>query len=99
MSVPVPDREQLKCETEMTGSLDKEMCEARGKNELIMRSKAVEIAGHGLQGHFQTLPVVGKDLAVGVRGKGLVAEVWAQPAPGLVFVSGPQKPIFRTDVP
>lgn len=38
MSVPVPDREQLECE--MTGT-----CAARGKSQLIMRSKTVEIAG------------------------------------------------------
>lgn len=44
MSVPVPDREQLKCETEMKGTLDKETWEAQGKSELIMMSKAVEIA-------------------------------------------------------
>lgn len=83
----------------MTGTLDKETCEAQGKSELIMRSKAVGIAGHRLQGPFQALPVVGKELAVGVRGKGIVAEVWTEPAPGLVFVSCPQKSIFRTDVP
>lgn len=83
----------------MTGTLDKETCEAQGKSELIMRSKAVGIAGHHLQGPFQAFPVVGKELAVGVRGKGIVAEVWTEPAPGLVFVSCPQKSIFRTDVP
>lgn len=66
-----------------------------------MRSKAVRIAGHRLHDPFQALPVVGKELAVGVRGKGIMAgvEVWTEPAPGLVFVSCPQKSIFRTDVP
>lgn len=85
----------------MTGTLDKETCEAQGKSELIMRSKAVRIAGHRLHDPFQALPVVGKELAVGVRGKGIMAgvEVWTEPAPGLVFVSCPQKSIFRTDVP
>lgn len=85
----------------MTGTLDKETCEAQGKSELIMRSKAVGIARHRLQGPFQALPVVGKELAVGVRGKGIVAgvEVWTEPAPGLVFVSCPQKSILSNDVP
>lgn len=85
----------------MTGTLDKQRCEARGKSELNMRSKAVGIAGHSLQDPFQTFPVVGKDLAVGVRGKGLVhgVEMWTEAAPGLVFVSCPQKSKFRTDEP
>lgn len=76
---------------EMTGSLGKATCEARGKSELVMRSTIVGVTLPRLRGlpkpRGTGVPAAGKALALGVRGKDIKAgveagtQVWTEMCP------------------